>query len=145
MALQQDGEPRLGLTAARRISGSAATWDGTPSRASSRTTSIRSGRRCACKPRGVFTAERGTTRHESDDDLVGMRTREAAPRHAGRRLSPTAAIAVPYPYAARADRNAASLRTYELVFASWRPISCSGTDWPILSALARDAEAERRR
>jgi outer membrane protein OmpA-like peptidoglycan-associated protein len=50
------------------------------------------------------------------------------------RLSPNAGDPVAYPYAAELTQ-CGSLRTYELVFASGSD-QMSGTDWPILSAVA---------
>jgi outer membrane protein OmpA-like peptidoglycan-associated protein len=86
----------------------------------------------ACKPRGVMavagrTVTSLTTTWRDDGRPTPL-------RGTWTRVSPSAGDPVAYPYAAELTQ-CGSLRTYELVFASGSD-QMSGTDWPILSAVA---------
>jgi len=85
-----------------------------------------------CRPRGVMAvagkAVSGLTTTWWDEG------RPKPLRGTWTRLSPNAGDAVAYPYAAELTQ-CGSLRTYELVFASGSD-QMSGSDWPILSAVA---------
>lgn len=85
-----------------------------------------------CRPRGVMAVT-----GKAFSSLTTTWFDEGRPkplRGTWTRLSPNAGDAVAYPYAAELSQ-CGSLRTYELVFASGSD-QMSGTDWPILSAVA---------
>src|SRR5688500_5902194 len=85
-----------------------------------------------CRPRGVMAVT-----GKAFSSLTTTWWDEGRPkplRGTWTRLSPNAGDPVAYPYAAELTQ-CGSLRTYELVFATGSD-QMSGTDWPILSAVA---------
>ena len=85
-----------------------------------------------CRPRGVMAVTGKAV--SSLTTTWWDEGREKPLRGTWTRLSPNAGDPVAYPYAAELTQ-CGSLRTYELVFASGSD-QMTGTDWPILSAVA---------
>jgi outer membrane protein OmpA-like peptidoglycan-associated protein len=130
MALQQEGDRVWGYAGAQDF-WYRGTWDGArliivannfdPKKPKS-----------PCRPRGMMAVT-----GKAFSSLTTTWFDEGRPkplRGTWTRLSPNAGEPVAYPYAAELTQ-CGSLRTYELVFASGSD-QMTGTDWPILSAVA---------
>lgn len=129
MALQQEGDRVWGHGGAQDF-WFRGTWDGGRLIIVANNFDLK--RPDTCRPRGMMAVTGKTL-----SSLTTTWWDEGRPkplRGTWTRLSPSAGDPVAYPYAAELTQ-CGSLRTYELVFASGSD-QMSGTDWPILSAVA---------